>query len=126
RNAASSPADSTVPRATTVVAPARESAGGAPGWTPGRTDIVRGSWRRGDARQAATHGTGDRNAAARAPPKPGERFHPRKDRTRLLTMRVRGIDELTNWVLGLGPHVQVPGRCHRRRNADWPPVIWRP
>jgi hypothetical protein len=37
----------------------------------------------------------------------GERFHPRKDGMALLTMRVRGIDELTNWVLGFGPHVQV-------------------
>jgi proteasome accessory factor B len=37
----------------------------------------------------------------------GERFHPRSDGTTLLTMRVRGIDELTNWVLGFGAHVQV-------------------
>jgi predicted DNA-binding transcriptional regulator YafY len=36
-----------------------------------------------------------------------ERFQPRSDGTTLLTMRVRGIDELTNWVLGFGPHVQV-------------------
>ncbi len=37
----------------------------------------------------------------------GERFHPRKDGTTLLTMRARGIDELANWVLGFGPHVKV-------------------
>jgi predicted DNA-binding transcriptional regulator YafY len=37
----------------------------------------------------------------------GERYHPRKDGTTLLTMRARGIDELANWVLGFGPHVQV-------------------
>ena len=37
----------------------------------------------------------------------GERFHARKDGTTLLTMRARGIDELANWVLGFGPHVQV-------------------
>ncbi len=36
-----------------------------------------------------------------------ERFEPRNDGTTLLTMRVRGIDELANWVLGFGPHVQV-------------------
>ena len=36
-----------------------------------------------------------------------ERFQPRNDGTTLLTMRVRGIDELANWVLGFGPHVQV-------------------
>jgi len=37
----------------------------------------------------------------------GERFQRRNDGTTLLRMRVRGIDELTNWVLGFGPHVQV-------------------
>jgi predicted DNA-binding transcriptional regulator YafY len=37
----------------------------------------------------------------------GERFHPRKDGTTLVSMRVRGIDELANWVLGFGPHVKV-------------------
>jgi predicted DNA-binding transcriptional regulator YafY len=37
----------------------------------------------------------------------GERFEPRNDGTTLLRMRVRGIDELTNWVLGFGPRVQV-------------------
>src|SRR5262249_18513613 len=37
----------------------------------------------------------------------GERFQSRADGTTLLTMRVRGIDELANWVLGFGPHVQV-------------------
>src|SRR5262245_4060828 len=37
----------------------------------------------------------------------GERFQPRNDGTTLLRMRVRGIDELTNWVLGFGPHVRV-------------------
>jgi len=37
----------------------------------------------------------------------GESFHPRKDGTTLLTMRARGIDELANWVLSFGPHVQV-------------------
>jgi proteasome accessory factor B len=36
-----------------------------------------------------------------------ERFQPRSDGTTLLTMRVRGIDELANWVLGFGPHVKV-------------------
>jgi proteasome accessory factor B len=36
-----------------------------------------------------------------------ESFHPRNDGTTLVTMRVRGIEELTNWVLGFGPHVQV-------------------
>jgi proteasome accessory factor B len=36
-----------------------------------------------------------------------ERFQVRNDGTTLLTMRVRGIDELANWVLGFGPHVQV-------------------
>ena len=36
-----------------------------------------------------------------------ERFQPRNDGTTLLTMRVRGIDELANWVLGFGPHVKV-------------------
>jgi predicted DNA-binding transcriptional regulator YafY len=36
-----------------------------------------------------------------------ERFHPRKDGTTLVSMRVRGIDELANWVLGFGPHVKV-------------------
>jgi predicted DNA-binding transcriptional regulator YafY len=62
----------------------------------------------------------------------GERFHPRKDGMALLTMRVGGIDELTNWVLGFGPHVQVlrparfgsgwrvtcglPVRCTRRHD----------
>jgi predicted DNA-binding transcriptional regulator YafY len=37
----------------------------------------------------------------------GERFQPRKDGTTLVSMRVPGIDELANWVLGFGPHVQV-------------------
>ena len=36
-----------------------------------------------------------------------ERFQTRHDGTTLLTMRVRGIDELANWVLGFGPHVKV-------------------
>jgi proteasome accessory factor B len=36
-----------------------------------------------------------------------ERFHDRKDGTTLLTMRVHGIDELANWILSFGPHVQV-------------------
>ncbi len=37
----------------------------------------------------------------------GERFRTRKDGTTLVTMRARGIEELANWVLGFGPHVQV-------------------
>jgi hypothetical protein len=37
----------------------------------------------------------------------GRGFRPRNDRTTLLTMRVRGINELTNWVLGFWPHVKV-------------------
>jgi predicted DNA-binding transcriptional regulator YafY len=37
----------------------------------------------------------------------GEQFHPRKDGTTLVSMHVRGIDELANWVLGFGPHVRV-------------------
>ena len=36
-----------------------------------------------------------------------ERFQPRSDGTTLVMMRVRGIDELANWVLGFGPHVMV-------------------
>jgi predicted DNA-binding transcriptional regulator YafY len=36
-----------------------------------------------------------------------ERFRPRKDGTTLVSMRVRGIDELANFVLSFGPHVQV-------------------
>ena len=37
----------------------------------------------------------------------GERFRKQKDGTTLLTMRVRGIEELANWVLGYGAHVKV-------------------
>jgi predicted DNA-binding transcriptional regulator YafY len=50
----------------------------------------------------------------------GERFHPRKDGTTLLTMRVRGIDELANWVLGFGPHVKVlrPAALRERVGSD--------
>jgi predicted DNA-binding transcriptional regulator YafY len=49
-----------------------------------------------------------------------ERFHPRKDGTTLLTMRVRGIDELANWVLGFGPHMQVlrPAALRERLARD--------
>lgn len=36
-----------------------------------------------------------------------KRLHPRKDGTTLLTMRARGIDELTNRVLGFGPRVKM-------------------
>src|SRR5262249_52960514 len=50
----------------------------------------------------------------------GERFQPRKDGTTLLIMRVRGIDELANWVLGFGPHVQVlrPAALRERMARD--------
>jgi proteasome accessory factor B len=38
---------------------------------------------------------------------PTQRFEPREDGTTLLTMTVRGTSELVNWILGLGPHVEV-------------------
>jgi predicted DNA-binding transcriptional regulator YafY len=50
----------------------------------------------------------------------GERFQKRKDGTTLLTMRVRGIEELANWVLGYGAHVKVlrPGALRERVARD--------
>mgnify|MGYP001620009788 CR=1 FL=1 len=38
---------------------------------------------------------------------PTQRFRPQPDGTTLLTMRVRGTAELENWILSLGPHVEV-------------------
>jgi predicted DNA-binding transcriptional regulator YafY len=38
---------------------------------------------------------------------PTQRFTTRPDGTTLLTMRVRGTEELKNWILSLGPHVVV-------------------
>lgn len=50
----------------------------------------------------------------------GERFQKRSDGTTMLTMRVQGIDELTNWILGFGPHVQVrrPAALRERVAGD--------
>jgi proteasome accessory factor B len=36
-----------------------------------------------------------------------QRFTKQPDGTTLLTMTVRGTEELKNWVLSLGPHVEV-------------------
>lgn len=38
---------------------------------------------------------------------PTQAFHPQPDGSTLLTMTVRGTAELENWVLSLGPHVEV-------------------
>jgi predicted DNA-binding transcriptional regulator YafY len=38
---------------------------------------------------------------------PTQRFTRQADGTTLLTMKVRGTEELKNWVLSLGPHVEV-------------------
>jgi proteasome accessory factor B len=38
---------------------------------------------------------------------PTQRFHHRRDGTTVLSMRVRGTEELRNWILGFGPYVQV-------------------
>lgn len=38
---------------------------------------------------------------------PSQRFEPRPDGTTLLTMTVRGTEELKNWILSLGPYVEV-------------------
>ena len=38
---------------------------------------------------------------------PTQRFTQEPDGTMLLTMRVRGTEELKNWILGLGPYVEV-------------------
>lgn len=38
---------------------------------------------------------------------PSQKFKPRRDGGALLTMTVRGTDELKYWILGLGPHVEV-------------------
>jgi hypothetical protein len=47
----------------------------------------------------------------------GERFQKRTNGTTLLTMRVRGIEELANWVLRYGAHVRSCGR--RRGGSGW-------
>jgi len=38
---------------------------------------------------------------------PTQQFRPRRDGGALLTMTVRGTDELKYWILGFGPHVEV-------------------
>ena len=38
---------------------------------------------------------------------PTQRFQPQADGSTLLSMRVRGTAELENWILSLGPHVEV-------------------
>lgn len=38
---------------------------------------------------------------------PSQKFKPRRGGGALLTMTVRGTDELKYWILGLGPHVEV-------------------
>ena len=38
---------------------------------------------------------------------PTQTFHTRRDGRTVLTMTVRGTDELKYWILGFGPHVEV-------------------
>ena len=38
---------------------------------------------------------------------PTQQFRPRRDGSAVLTMTVRGTDELKYWILGFGPHVEV-------------------
>ena len=48
---------------------------------------------------------------------PTQRFTPQPDGTTLLTMTVRGTEELKNWILSLGPHVVVRKPAGLRREV---------
>ncbi len=48
---------------------------------------------------------------------PTQRFEDRDDGTARLTMRVRGTEELVNWILGFGAHLEVLGPTALRREV---------
>ena len=45
---------------------------------------------------------------------PSQRFHQRRDGTVVLSMTVRGTEELKNWILGFGPYLEVLRPRHLR------------